>query len=652
MHVFFLLVIMAFIHPRNCIPQEHEIEKLLEGDAEYSDQSDLMDRLLEFEKNPINVNRATEETLLLLPWITPYLAKKIIAFRSENGPFRNIDELLYVPEMTMEVYDAVEGYLSVGRVLSAEDFDVQFRTRMTRKLEKSMGYRNGAYDDSPYKLYQQLRVSFRQQYTAGAVFEKDSGEKDWRDLTLYYLLYEDQQKKNRFIIGNYRLELGQGLTFWNPYSYGKGSATVSSALKRERGLLPYTMVDENSSLFGVASQFCLKIYQLFIFYSDIQRDASLNSLGTINNLYTSGYHRNTTERNKKDIVGERLIGTRLTASPKPFIRIGVTASRCVFDTPFENVDIERNRFSFRGAKNEIIAADANFKHNNINVFTEIAQSKSKGWGAILGTNYSSRVLNLLLLMRNYEKNFHSLHGSGFSDMGGRPQNERGFYTGLNYSVFRHLKLHMYFDIYKYPWRSYFENMPTAGSDLLLQIEQKIDRNLLFLLMVRHKRQDKLISDNDLFGRSSSSFATERRTNIRFQIDYLAVSNLKLRMRLEKIRYEFDMKNSGLLLFQDVNYKIKNKLNIYFRLTFFDTDSYQSRLFQFENDLPYVMTNQMLYGAGNRWYVCLTYRLSSFLRMSFKYGVNQYENIDTIGTGDDMIEGDSYHLMSFQMESNL
>ncbi len=44
----------------------------------------------------VNVNTASAEQLALLPGVGPALAKRIVAFRTENGPFRSLDELVAV----------------------------------------------------------------------------------------------------------------------------------------------------------------------------------------------------------------------------------------------------------------------------------------------------------------------------------------------------------------------------------------------------------------------------------------------------------------------------------------------------------------------------------------------------------------------------
>ena len=45
---------------------------------------------------PVDVNAAGEEELATLPGIGPALARRIIEYRAEHGPFRSVEELLEV----------------------------------------------------------------------------------------------------------------------------------------------------------------------------------------------------------------------------------------------------------------------------------------------------------------------------------------------------------------------------------------------------------------------------------------------------------------------------------------------------------------------------------------------------------------------------
>lgn len=56
---------------------------------------------------PLNLNQATEEELTTLPGIGPTLARRIVEYRGENGPFDTVEEITEVSgigEKTLEKF--------------------------------------------------------------------------------------------------------------------------------------------------------------------------------------------------------------------------------------------------------------------------------------------------------------------------------------------------------------------------------------------------------------------------------------------------------------------------------------------------------------------------------------------------------------------
>ena len=101
-------------------------------------------------------------------------------------------------------------------------------------------------------------------------------------------------------------------------------------------------------------------------------------------------------------------------------------------------------------------------------------------------------LKFSCLFRDYAIDFQNLHGLGFAQMSGLPQNENGFFTGFKYD-FHQTEVSFYYDFYKHPWRRYFEEMPTQGEDFSLHLVHKLVRNCTVRLRWRTKRTDESTS---------------------------------------------------------------------------------------------------------------------------------------------------------------
>jgi competence protein ComEA len=61
---------------------------------------------------PLSLNTATTQQLESLPRIGPALAERIIAWRTENGPFRLVDELLDVPGIGDAILAGLDGLVT------------------------------------------------------------------------------------------------------------------------------------------------------------------------------------------------------------------------------------------------------------------------------------------------------------------------------------------------------------------------------------------------------------------------------------------------------------------------------------------------------------------------------------------------------------
>jgi competence ComEA-like helix-hairpin-helix protein len=59
----------------------------------------------------INLNTAAAEELERLPRVGPKTAANIIKFRSDNGPFRNVEELMQIHGMSEKKFFEIRQYL-------------------------------------------------------------------------------------------------------------------------------------------------------------------------------------------------------------------------------------------------------------------------------------------------------------------------------------------------------------------------------------------------------------------------------------------------------------------------------------------------------------------------------------------------------------
>ena len=128
--------------------------------------------------------------------------------------------------------------------------------------------------------------------------------------------------------------------------------------------------------------------------------------------------------------------------------------------------------------------------------------------------------------------------------------------------------------------------------------------------------------------------------------------VKFRTRLEYIFIKYavqENQESGFLTFQDVQYKPYNNLTVYSRIIFFQTDSFNSRIYEFENDLRGVMTNIPLFGKGMKWYLVVKYSFLNIFTLSLKYSELFEPEENYLGSGLSEINGNIDNRISFQLD---
>jgi hypothetical protein len=644
-----------------CFAQQPDVELFLERQDEYSDISDLLELLADLEKNPIELNHATIEQLILLPWISDVMARNIIQTRERLGGFQSIEQLALIDGIDAELLQILQSFITVSSPKSQDFFSIAAKTRISERLKKPEGIKRGIYSDSPRQIYNRYILQYQNKLSLGIVLEKDSGEGKLDDLRLYFFKYNDNSNQKKIILGNYRLEFGSGLIFGNPYYYSKGSNPIYSLKRQTKELIEYKIVDENASLYGIAGQVSFKSYQIFLFYSTSTLDASLNLDETVKNFYSSGYHRSDTEIEKKDQLAERLIGARVNVRSESNYSFGLTYYYNWFNRQFFLDSETQNFYPDYQKINAVIGADYNAIVGPFNFMGEAGRSRNGGYGFVAGVIMDANPLKLALLARSYARNFISDHGNSFSESNRSPRNEQGIYFGWQYKILKNLKLAFYFDQFKFPWSTYLIPLPSSGRELLFRIEHKPVRHLAINFQIKASLKDQAMTTLDAMNRTKKVILPRKQFNARFQIDYQPWENITIRHRLEKtwVSYRnysnFLMSQNhhfqGIALYQDIAFKLLDNLTCTGRITFFDTDSYESRIYQYERDVPGSFTSQMLYDDGNRWYLTLDWKLKSLLRISFKFGSIHYYFFNSIGSGLDQVSGNTLNSMKVQFELN-
>lgn len=626
------------------------IESILELDESESDDSDLLDRLLWLREHPYNLNTVTLEELEALPFVLSDEAAAIIAARRKLGSFVSVAHLRIVSEVSEDLYYRLLPYLYVegqaDQTPSREGMQVSVRSRALRDLQQRAGFTNGTYTGSPVKAYTRISASGHGVLEVGVLAEKDAGERNTDGFISGYASVKDLGVISRLVFGDYTVEAGQGLVFWRGSAFGKSTEAPARVKRSALGVRPYRSADEFHFLRGVALASRIGPGEFAAFGSRRTLAASTDSDGNVTSFYTAGLFRTESERGRKHAVVEKLAGGRLKWSADELGSIGVSG----FLSEYDRSVVARSAFEPGGRAMNAFGVDLEAKLGDAAMFAELARAMG-GHAAIGGATVDIvRGTTVSLVYRDYSPRFRNMHAFGFGD-GSTTTNERGLYLGIQTRPIARTRISGYLDVFTRPWRTSSNPLPTAGREMALQSDVTFARTQL-LLRYAIKSSETVQAILDDAGRELRPLVERHQHRARISLIHAASRHLRMRGRLDVTQVDYTLvgnRERGLLMYQDTQFRPSSTLSLEGRLIFFHTDSYDARLYEYENDLPGVFSNPPLYGKGWRWYLLIRWQFVEPISLSVKYAETVRDGVTSIGSGTSTISGDVDNRLSMQLD---
>jgi competence ComEA-like helix-hairpin-helix protein len=638
-------------------------ERLLEAAADASDEGQTSELLESYRRHPLNLNTATASELENLPGVSPALAHAMVTYRREQ-PFKNVRELLQVPGVTREIFVWLTDYVTVAEEPTV--YGGSYRSRVRRSMDLSRDFEAGRYDGNAFQTYHRSDFYFRREQDGGRplvvngtiLVEKDPGERSWVDHAVGHVDVRNAPLVRRAVVGHYQLEFGQALSLWGSRGLSKGSETIQTVRRTGRGLVPYRSAGEGGALLGVAATLDLDYWRVLrpmdvtLFYSHANYDASFNTNRTVNGLLEDGLHRDSSESARKDYVLETMGGLNVDYRWGSS-SVGWTHYTAQYDHRFVVRDIIRSRYNFSGTRNRVTGLHYNIYRGRSNWFGEAALDRSGDRAFNAGWFHDFGPIETVVLYRNYSRSFQNLHGFAFGEQNGKTQNEEGLYTGVRCSPQRGTRVTMYYDIYRFPWRTFDVPRPVTGDDFFVQVEQNMLQGLRFSGRFKQERKDAAFQTMDEYGRSISVVEKERTRRLRYQLEYDVSREVRLRSRVEHVWYRVMERSGtdepGVLMYEDVRIEPSRSWTVYGRVSVFGTESSHSAIYEYENDIDGVSTNAMFSGKGTRWYVMIRRRLGQRGSLAIKYWELYRDDVDEIGSGGDSVPGRVLRKVSMSLD---
>jgi hypothetical protein len=312
------------------------------------------------------------------------------------------------------------------------------------------------------------------------------------------------------------------------------------------------------------------------------------------------------------------------------LNIGLNYLQTIYDQPLLRNQSKYNQFEFEGKQNFVSTLFSNYYWRNFHLFGEAGLSQSGGIGAIGGLIASiSNGLQMSVVLRNYERNFHTFYGTAFGE-NSRNINEKGIYLGLKKQFNRSFSIATYWDKFNFPWLKYQADAPSNGSEYLARLTYKFNKQLSAYAQLRVENKERNVDNTDNSNTYALASGQKRNYLINFDVRPKGILNLKTRLQFSEYLLQGEYSN-GLALLQDVNFDW-NRFKISTRYAIFDTDDFQNRQYLYEKDVLYAFSIPAYQNTGTRTYILAQYNVSKKIRLWARWAQFKYIDTESIGSG--------------------
>lgn len=653
---------------------EQQLENVTENNEDIETEDDsYLQQLNQLQRNPVNINFADETFLKDLRLLSPMQIQNLLSYRSFLGNLINLYELQAIPGWDLATIQKVRPYITVNSTMGVmedigqrlQDGEHSILVRVTQTLEKSRGYlldsgsAKNFYPGSPQRVFVRYKYVYKNLLQYGVVGEKDAGEEFFKgsqkqgfDFYSAHLFIRNIGIVKSLAIGDFTVNMGQGLTQWMSLAFKKGPDIM--AVKRQSAVLrPYNSAGEIFFHRGAGITIGKNNWQATVFGSIRKVDANFNSDTTnsqdefISSLQTSGLHRTASEVEDKASQRQLAFGGNFNYRMNR-LKVGVNAVHFALKYPLIKANEPYNLYALSGKSFGNYSFDYSYTFKNMHFFGEAAVTDKKYAAVVNGLLLSvANNVDMSFFYRNISKGYQSLYTNAFTEST-FPTNEKGFFTGISVRPNNSWRIDAYADVYRFPWLRFRVNAPSEGKDYMIQLNYKPDRQ--FEIYTRYKAEAKAINYNPTL-QTLSPVVAQPRQNWRTHLSYKLNPTFTLRSRVEVVW--FDKKGpepeQGFLMYADILYKpMMKRFSGNCRLQYFETDGYNSRLYAFENDVLFSYSIPVFYDKGYRAYVNGNFDLTKKITLWARYARFIYPHRATVGSGLDLINGNHKSEVKFQM----
>jgi len=635
----FVLILFCWIGIDVCA-QEQQFSRILEDQAiaiEGSEQEEDVLQLYNFKRKKLNINYATAEELAMFPFWNPLLTEQLLRYRMLLGNLENVLELQAVPGFTEETVRKLLPFITVSQQESAKTSILKSLKDSDKMLLVRTSVPIGIADSTAFNPYFLLRYQLKSDHVLmGILTEKDNGERFYqgkKGISFFskYVALQNLGKIRKLIIGDYMVNIGQGLVIWQGRPVRKTSLPL--LVKREAvQLQPYKSTDENRFMRGIATEFKIRRLNLMGFLSSNTFDATIREDTITKSQYISAFSNTGLHLTENELKGKNSVLVRSGGVAIDYIlsnlKFGYTFVKHNLSVSMIHESLPYNLYALSG--NQWVSQGIHYSTTirNLHFFGETAKDGLKHWATINGILISpDPKLDVSLVYRNIDKSYRSFYSNSFTEAT-EPNNEEGFYMGTVLKFNPRLELNSYIDIYRFPWLKFGLNKNGWGQDYLTMLLWKPAKTTE--MYFRIKKEQKTANGTSVLPMLPVDLI--QTTSFRLHLEKQFSLQTSWRMRMEYVSCKMaDQFNFGMLAYTDVFWKIPmSSFQINGRMMVFEATDYNSRIYAFENDLAFSNSIPSFYGRGVKMYINMRYGITKRCNFYLKCNWMKQKGITTFG----------------------
>lgn len=480
--------------------------------------------------------------------------------------------------------------------------------RYGQVVERQAGYdtsRSNHYDGSPAHLQFRYDFSIRQHFGFRIAGEKDAGEQFFRcdqkqgfDHYSGSVFVKNLKWLKYAVLGDYRLNFGQGLAIGSSMMSGKGGG-VTTIRRFSDGVRAVATTNEGELFRGGAF-----------------------TLG--NTRWSgSGFAGAVTESNRTAFGGS------LSYRQAQF---SVSAQAICYGEYDDSANVGEKWRSLGQPKQMNAGVSYHALVGKVLLFGEGAVSE-KGKPAVLQAALIpvAPVFQMAALIRYYATGYQSPMGSGFRTSSG-DCGELGTYLTGHLVLSKNVEADLFCDYYRLLWLCYQTDAPVQGMDAGVALTGRLSRKSTLTARYYWRSRPKNESDDVYMHRLREQ--SRHRFRLQWSCNPLPWLDTKTEISMVFNRGPCIEKrwHKGILMYQDLAFNWKKpQLSMHLRIAYFDTDRYDERLYAYENDVYYAFTVGSYYYQGIKAYLLLRYKIRNF-SIWFRVARTHYLNRNDIGSG--------------------